>query len=111
MRFVRLVVENFQAIERCELAFGPGLNVLHGPNDLGKSTLASALRAALLLPCNSAEARNYVPWIGDHVPQVQLVFADSSWRHYRVTKQFAEGTRGRATLEVSKDGSVWDQEA
>ena len=28
----------------------PGLNVLYGPNDLGKSTLAAAIRAALLVP-------------------------------------------------------------
>ena len=52
MRLLRLQVADFGAIERADVALGPGLNVLHGPNDLGKSTLAAALRAVLrgLLP-------------------------------------------------------------
>src|SRR5262249_28526049 len=62
MRFARVVVEHFRAIERADVTFEPGLNVLHGPNDLGKSTLAAALRAALLLPHGSSEAEEYVPW-------------------------------------------------
>ena len=47
MRFTKLVVESFQAIQKAEVDFGPGLNILYGPNDLGKSTLASAIRAAM----------------------------------------------------------------
>ena len=41
MRFIRLVVEAFRAIEHAEVHLGAGLNVLYGPNDLGKSTLAA----------------------------------------------------------------------
>jgi len=50
MRLVKLSVQRFQCIESAEVDFGPGLNVLYGPNDLGKSSLAWAIRAALLLP-------------------------------------------------------------
>ncbi len=50
MRFLALEVEAFQAIASAKLAFSPQLNVLYGPNDLGKSTLVTALRAALLSP-------------------------------------------------------------
>jgi hypothetical protein len=88
-----------------------GLNVLYGPNDLGKSTLARALRAALLLPSTSTEARDYTPWLGDHVPRVSLTFLDSTGRYHRVTKEFGDGARAQATLEVSKDGKEWDQDA
>ena len=45
MRLVHLEVERFQCIEKAELELGPGLNVLYGPNDLGKSSLAWAIRA------------------------------------------------------------------
>ena len=51
-----------------------GLNVLYGPNDLGKSTLAEALRAALLLPSTSSEHKSFVPSGTDNVPKVVLTF-------------------------------------
>jgi len=98
-------------VSQCEVEFRPGLNVLHGPNDLGKSTLAQAIRAALLLPCTSADGRAFVPWWGDETPAVRLVFTDASGRFYRVEKEFSEGHRGRAVLESSKDGRDWDPEA
>ena len=40
----RLVVENFQSHEHSEVVFGPGLNVIVGPSDFGKSALVRALR-------------------------------------------------------------------
>ncbi|HTU62546.1 MAG TPA: ATP-binding protein [Polyangiales bacterium] len=39
MRFVELVIDSFQTLQSARLTLGPGLNVLYGPNDLGKSTL------------------------------------------------------------------------
>ena len=39
MKLLRLQVADFAAIANAEIEFGPGLNVLYGPNDLGKSTL------------------------------------------------------------------------
>ncbi|HEY1086970.1 MAG TPA: ATP-binding protein, partial [Archangium sp.] len=62
MRFQKLHVENFKAIKAADLELGPGLNVLYGPNDLGKSTLGETLRAALLLPSDSSVADGFVPW-------------------------------------------------
>src|SRR6267143_650592 len=53
MRLKKLYVTNFGGIESAEVEFGPGLNVLHGPNDLGKSTLVEAIRLGLLLPHGS----------------------------------------------------------
>ncbi len=55
MRILRLCVADFAAVPKAEIDFGPGLNVLYGPNDLGKSTLADAIRLALLLPINSTQ--------------------------------------------------------
>ena len=111
MRFVRLVVDRFQGIEHAEVEFGEGLNVLYGPNDIGKSTLAAAMRAVLLLPTGSAEALEYVSWQGDHTPEVQLTFRDVKGIYHRVTKSFGVGARGSARLERSRDGSVFDTDA
>ena len=49
MRLLRLRVMDFAAIVNADVEFGKGLNVLYGPNDLGKSTLAESIRSVLLL--------------------------------------------------------------
>ena len=101
MRLSKLQVENFKAITSAQLEFGPGLNVLYGPNDLGKSTLGVALRAALLLPSTSSTAAEYVPWQEQATPIVTLTFLTEVARHWRVVKHF---TQNDATLSFSKDG-------
>ncbi len=104
MRFVSLEIESFGPIDRACIEFGPGLNVLHGPNDLGKSTVAKAIRAALLLPVTSSERREFESWTSGKPPRVQLVF-ELDGRRWRVDKTFADGSRGTATLAFSNDGT------
>lgn len=53
MRLHRLRIVSFAAIGNVDVEFGPGLNVLYGPNDLGKSTVVAAIRLGLLLPHTS----------------------------------------------------------
>lgn len=88
MRFRRVEVSQFRAIKHAELDLGPGLNVLYGPNDLGKSSLALAMKAALLLPGTSSTAEQYVPWQApDQKPEVVLTFdADASL--WKLTRRF-----------------------
>lgn len=106
MRFVRIVVKNFQALESADVEFGPGLNIIFGPNDLGKSTLASAIRAALLIRPSSAEATAYCPWFLDAVPEVALTFQDDNDRYWRVRKSFGTAaSQATAELQDSKDGA------
>lgn len=106
MRLHRLHVQSFAAIHEMEIAFGPGLNVLYGPNDLGKSTLADAIRLALLLPYNSSHCENYIPWAGAGDPFVDLTFETEEQRIWRVRKQF--GKRGSALLQESRNGQDFE---
>lgn len=108
MRFSKLQIENFRAIVSAELEFGPGLNVLYGPNDLGKSTLGLALRAALLLPSTSSTAAEYVPWQEPVTPVVTLTFLTGEAKYWKVTKRFTEND---ATLSFSKDGRDFSTDA
>jgi hypothetical protein len=101
MRFSKLKVENFKAITSAEVEFGSGLNVLYGPNDLGKSTLGQALKAVLLLQPNSALASEYLPWHEAVAPVVSLTFQDDEDRYWRVAKRFTENV---ASLAFSRDG-------
>lgn len=107
MRFVQLGVENFRAIRRVDLEFGAGINVLHGPNDLGKSTLAAAIRAALLVPPSGSQAESYASWFSGASPRVELTLVDGDGRWWKVKKAFGSGSPSSAELFHSKDGITY----
>ena len=106
MKLRRLHVMNFAAIRQADIEFGPGLNVLYGPNDLGKSTLVDAIRLALLLPHSSTSCDQYVGWTGGREPIVELTFETEPQRIWRVRKEF--GKNGSSLLQESKNGRDFD---
>lgn len=113
MRLSSLRVRSFGCIEEASVELRPGVNVLYGPNDLGKSTLTHAIRAALLLPSGHREAQELRPWHRDATPEVRLVFvapdepgSSTAPRTWRVHKAFG-GKGGQAELEWSNDGETF----
>jgi len=109
MKLLALNVEHFRCVRKSGVEFGPALNVLHGPNDLGKSSLAAAIRAALLMQTSSRESEEFVSWYGSGDPHVELVFESEPQRIWRVKKTF--GIRPQAFLEESRDGIDFHVEA
>lgn len=103
MRFSRLSVRNFRGVDAADLELGPGLNVCFGPNDLGKTTLVTALRAALLLPAESTAHRQYLAWHHQRLPEVSLSL-ELGGQWFRIEKRFGTGGEARSRLEVSSDG-------
>ncbi len=87
-----------------------GFNVLHGPNETGKSTLVTALRAAFLLPATSSLASGLQDWNAQEPPEVSVTFEDDDGRVWRVRKTFSGGG-GKAFLDVSRDGEQFDTDA
>ncbi|MEY4544462.1 MAG: hypothetical protein RL685_657 [Pseudomonadota bacterium] len=110
MRFRRLEVSHFRAVDQAQLELAPGLNVLYGPNDLGKSTLGMALRAVLLLPAESSAQREFLPWHSQELPRVLLTFETES-AVWRIGKTFGTGSSAQALLESSLDGQRFREEA
>lgn len=110
MRIKSIAVRDFRAIAQCELKLGPGLNVIYGPNDLGKSTLAEALRAAFLVQTGAKYGESLQPWGSAATPTVIVEFEsdDVAWR---LTKSFGSGSRGNALLEVSKNDHPYRTDA
>jgi len=106
MKLHRLRVTNFAAVREADVAFGKGLNVLYGPNDLGKSTLVDAIRLVLLLPYTSTSIEQYIAWTGSREPVVELTFETEQHRIWRVRKEFGKG--GSALLQESKNGQDFD---
>lgn len=111
MRFKRVTLTNFRGIESATVEFGAHLNIVFGPNDLGKSTLAEAIRAALLLQTISTEGKKYAPWHKGVTPAVELVFVDDGGHTWRVTKGFRTDANIESTLAHSKDGSSFTVDA
>ena len=107
MRLVRISVENFRAVRQAAIDFVPGMNVLYGPNDLGKSTIAMAIRAALLTPPSSSEADTYASWFTAENPRVELTFADNDKRYWKVKKTFGTSSSSSAELLHSKDSKAF----
>ena len=104
----RLEVADWAGIADAAIDLEPGLNVLHGPNELGKSSLVNAVRAALLLQSTSAAAAPLRDWHADAPPRVTLTFEQEAQRVWRVRKSF--GSSGHAYLEFSRDGREFTQE-
>src|SRR5215472_5891749 len=107
MRLHKLRITSFGAIESVDVEFGPGLNVLYGPNDLGKSTVVAAIRLGLLLPHASTHSEQYVGWTGTGDPAVEITFETEAQRIWRVRKQF--GKTGSSVLHESRNGRDFDE--
>src|SRR5438270_7631647 len=108
MRIRRITANSFRCIKTADVELGRGLNVLYAPNDQGKSTLALALRAALLLPPTSTDAVSFSSWFDGESPSVQIVFEDDEEKIWRVAKTF--GSAGRAELDFSRDGKTFTRD-
>lgn len=106
MKLTRVEVEHFGCIRRAAVELGPGLNVLFGPNDLGKSTLARAIRAALLLPHTSSAAQEFIEWDSDENPYVKLTLELPDRRVWRIEKRFGSNG-GASVLRESTDGQTF----
>ena len=107
----QISVRHFAGIRSAEVSFEHGLNVLHGPNEIGKSTLVNAMRAALLLQHGATAARDFEDWHTDQPPQVKLTFETEPQRIWRVRKSFGAGSDGSSYLDFSRDGNTFTQDA
>ena len=90
MKLSRIRIEQFRQFrEPLEITdLTPGINLISGPNEAGKSTLVAAIRAAFFERYRSSSADAFRPWgDGSAAPQVELDFeiGDTS---YRLSKRF-----------------------
>jgi len=101
MRLVELTLRDFKRfVEPVTITgFGPGLNVIDGPNERGKSTLLAALRA-VLFERYASKSQAIVALRHDRndtSPWVALVFETAAGR-FRIEKQFLRGAYARLEL-------------
>lgn len=103
MKLQRLRVEQFRQFRHgLELdSLQPGINLIHGPNESGKSTLVRAIRAAFFERYRSKSAGDLAPW-GDSsaAPTVELTFKHGG-KHWQLDKRFLK--RHRCDLRVDDE--------
>ena len=108
MRAERLSFAGFGKLANRELRFGPGLTIVHGPNESGKSTTHAALRASLFgltaggrrTPSETAAIERFRPWAdARYASTLELVAGDG--RRFRLEWEFE---RSRFTLRDATTG-------
>jgi uncharacterized protein YhaN len=113
MKLLSLEVRNFKRFTGTARVsgFGPGLNVLFGRNELGKSTLMTAINAAIFEKSKSSkqEVKDFRHIVNGTVPEVTLAFelGGSKWT---VHKRFAYAA-GKTTLENDRSLRFEGEEA
>jgi uncharacterized protein YhaN len=90
----RIRIRRFRKLLDQMLECGPGLNVVHGWNDAGKSTLHLAF-SAVLYPVRPSEVKTYGTWGEEELGEITVEF-DVGDRSYRLRKDL--GSR-RVMLE------------
>lgn len=109
MQILSIHLKNIKSHRDTELVFSPGINVLSGPNGVGKSTVFEAIGYALF----GVDARDFVSnvdrflTIGAKRGEISVTFAASDGDCYRVTRTV--GTP--ATWRLAKDmGGIFEVE-
>ncbi|HLW61656.1 MAG TPA: AAA family ATPase [bacterium] len=97
----RLRIRGFRKLVDQALECGPGLNVIYGRNDAGKSTLHLAVSAALF-PVRPAEARSYATWGEAEAGEVSMEF-EAGDRSYRLHRDL-----GAKKVSLAAGGETWD---
>jgi DNA repair exonuclease SbcCD ATPase subunit len=110
MYLEEIEVQNWRGIRHQQLRLEPGLNIIHGPNESGKSSLRQAIRAAFLQNPTSKTRETLAAksWGGGTAPFVRVDFqlGGDSWR---VEKRFFsnKGSRlSRNGILIATDGDV-----
>jgi DNA repair exonuclease SbcCD ATPase subunit len=111
VRITSLALQNVRRYKDAAFELAPGLTIVRGPNEAGKSTLQRAIELALTRKVTSSagDLDGLVPWDGgpDSRSAIALVFTyedeDGGSHEGRLEKSF-RGSKGQVRLEL--DGEV-----
>ncbi len=92
MRLRALRVDGFGKLADREFAFGPGLNVVVGSNEAGKSTLTAALVASLY-GLQRGEKERWRPWQGSAYATT-LTYETADGAGWEVRREFERDAKG-----------------
>jgi DNA repair exonuclease SbcCD ATPase subunit len=110
VRLERVSIKNFKSLGEFDAELAPGLNVIRGPNETGKSSFLEALRAAFFESATTAsksKVGRWVPWGTKAAPEIAVEF-EAGGKRFRACKTFAK-SKGKATLiDLASDATLAD---
>ncbi|HHY91471.1 MAG TPA: AAA family ATPase [Clostridiales bacterium] len=113
MRIEEMYIGRFGKIEDRSIRFEPGLNVIYGENEAGKTTVQAFIKAMLYgfsakrKSLRENERKRYFPWSGERAFGM-LTFTDSDGTQYLIKRSF--GAQKRQDEQVVLD-CITGQEA
>lgn len=109
MRLISVTLRSYRVHREITVPFDPSRNVIGGPNEAGKSTLAEAIHRVLFLKAKGSGKYHREMSSTTHPghPEVELAF-EAGGASYRLMKRF--GASGTATLTAS-GGQTWQADA
>lgn len=112
MRIKHLHLENFARHQALDLDFAPGLNVVRGVNEAGKSTVQRALEVGLFRrPTSTAEDLDRLrPWPRSDADPVVAIDFEEDGVEGSLRKVFA-GQRGTVEMTLGEDGKAMSDPA
>jgi uncharacterized protein YhaN len=99
VKLERLQIAGFGALRDLEVEFHPGITVLQGANEAGKSTVHRCIRA-MLYGLDKEEQRAWKPWNHDNYAAV-LVYQLDSGQQFRVARDFSGRSSAASVTEIS----------
>ncbi len=89
MQISHLLLKDFGKFDTFECDFSPGLNIIKGPNEAGKSTIVDALTAALFLDPRKPDRQmgEVKRWGGGSAPVLEAIL-NVGGKHYKLVKDF-----------------------
>jgi len=93
VRLRRLTVAGFGRLTDRTFVFDDGLNVLYGPNEAGKSTIARAIVASLYGIAGRGQKEQWRPWTGAAYATT-LVYELEDGRAFEVQRDFDRDAKG-----------------
>lgn len=111
MRLLDLTLRNYRVHKEISVSFDPLRNLIGGPNESGKSTLAEAIHRALFLRAKTGGKTQKemvsIRHLGD--PEILLTF-EAGGTTWQLEKRFA-GTKGSTRLTRNGSSPLKDDEA
>ncbi len=111
MRLLSVHLRNYRVHRDLEVTFDPSRNLIGGPNESGKSTLAEAIHRALFLRAKTGGALQK-SMVSTHPgdPEVTLRF-ETDGKGWTLEKRFAGASKGSTRLTGDGSATLKDDEA
>lgn len=104
MKIETLKIQNYKKIKNLELKFDPGINIIVGDNEAGKSTVSQAF-LDLLFVDPATKAQSFIsrvkPWGSTALPKLEMVF-HALGSQYLLSKNFDKKTLVLENLDTKR---------